>query len=161
MSKEVATNLEYTPKQVIGMLRTYHKDIEMRNRLIAEYTSERNETSVSAAQYGLQSVLPKGNGISNPTQRAAEHLLIKDGTIAKLQKKIDFVDTRSKRVHKNQHIVTLALRLEGHTCQYIANILEVKRTRVQNIINEIAQLMCKDDKEYRLYCAKKNIKPRY
>ena len=78
MSKEVATNLEYTPKQVIGMLRTYHKDIEMRDRLKVEYRLERNETAVSAAQYGPQSVLPKGNGISNPTQRAAEHLLIKD-----------------------------------------------------------------------------------
>lgn len=153
--------MEYTPKQVIGMLRTYHKDIEMRDRLKAEYMLERNETAVSAAQYGPQSALPKGNGISNPTQRTAEHLLIKSGTVDRLQKKIDFVDKRSKRVHKNQHIVTLALRLEGQTCQYIANILEVKRTRVQNIINEIAQLMCKDDEEYRLYCAKKNITPRY
>ncbi|MEB5628454.1 hypothetical protein [Staphylococcus capitis] len=151
--------MEYTPKEVIGMLRTYSKDVEMRDRLKREYEADRNTTSVSAAQYGIESIMPRGNGVSNPTQRAAEHLLIQDGALRRVQKKIDFVDERSKRIHKNQHIVTLVLRTEGYTCQYIANILDVKRTRVQNIINEMAQLMCKDDEEYRIYCNKKKIAP--
>ena len=152
---------EYTPKDVIGMLRTYSKDVEMRDRLTHEYEQERNTSSVGAAQYGLESVMPHGNGVSNPTQKAAEQLLLKDGALKRVQAKIDFIDERSKRVHKNQHIVTLVLRTEGYTCQYIANILNVKRTRVQNIINEMAQLMCKNDEEYRLYCAKKKITPIY
>ena len=105
--------------------------------------------------------MPHGNGVSNPTQKATEQLLLQYGALERVQAKIDFIDERSKRIHKNQHIVTLALRLEGETCQYIANIFEVKRTRVQNIINEMAQLMCKNDEEYRLYCAKKNINPIY
>lgn len=152
---------EYTPKDVIGMLRTYSKDVEMRDRLTHECEQERNTSSVGSAQYGIESTMPHGNGISNPTQKAAEQLLLKDGALKRVQAKIDFIDERSKRVHKNQHIVTLVLRTEGYTCQYIANILNVKRTRVQNIINEMAQLMCKNDEEYRLYCAKKNIKPIY
>ncbi|TXD08231.1 hypothetical protein FAF33_007045 [Staphylococcus haemolyticus] len=152
---------EYTPKDVIGMMRTYSDDIKMRDRLKREYEEERNVSSVSAAQYGIESVMPHGNGVSNPTQKAAEQLLLQYGALERVQAKIDFIDERSKRIHKNQHIVTLALRLEGETCQYIANILEVKRTRVQNIINEMAQLMCKNDEEYRLYCAKKNINPIY
>lgn len=143
------------------MLRTYSKDVEMRDRLTHECEQERNTSSVGSAQYGIESTMPHGNGISNPTQKAAEQLLLKDGALKRVQAKIDFIDERSKRVHKNQHIVTLVLRTEGYTCQYIANILNVKRTRVQNIINEMAQLMCKNDEEYRLYCAKKNIKPIY
>ena len=60
---------EYTPKDVIGMMRTYSDDIKMRDRLKREYEEERNASSVSAAQYGIESVMPHGNGVSNPTQK--------------------------------------------------------------------------------------------
>ncbi|WP_258553219.1 hypothetical protein [Staphylococcus warneri] len=152
---------EYTPKEVITMLREYKDDKQMYERLLREYEQERETASVGAAQYGLESVMPKANGVSNPTQKAAERLLIKDGTISRTKRKLDFIDERAKRIHKNQHIVTFALRTEGNTCNYIASVLEVKRTRVQNIINEIAQLMCKDEEEYRIYCEKKKINPMF
>lgn len=151
----------YTPKEVITMLREYKDDVNFYNTLMAELHEDRNVISIGAMQYGEESIMPKADNVSNPTQRAAERLLIKDGTLLRTAKKLQFVNQRSKRLHKNQHIVTFALRTQGYTCQYIAGILNVKRTRVQNIINEIAQLMCKTDEDYRIYCKKKKLTPRF
>ncbi|MCY1583331.1 hypothetical protein NW133_07290 [Staphylococcus pettenkoferi] len=151
--------MDYTPKQVITMLREYNDDLNFYRTLLKEYEEESNVSHINATQYGIESTMPHTNTISNPTQKAAERLLIQDGALKRTKDKLDFIDKRSKRIHKNQHIVTFALRTQGYTCKYIASILNVKRTRVQNIINEIAQLMCKDDEEYRLYCKKKKINP--
>ncbi|WP_433912351.1 hypothetical protein [Staphylococcus sp. LKG3-3] len=151
----------YTPKEVITMLREYQNDVDLYNTLVAEQNEDRNVISISAMQYGEESLMPKADNISNPTQKAAERLLIKDGSLQRTAKKLEFINQRSKRLHKNQHIVTFALRTQGYTCQYIAGILNVQRTRVQNIINEIAQLMCKSDEDYRIYCKKKKLTPRY
>lgn len=149
----------YTPKDVITMLREYNDDLKMYRNLLEEHEKERNTTNASASQYGLDAVMPKANGISNPTQKIAEQLLITDGALERTKNKLDFIDERAKRLHKNQHIVTFTLRIEGYTCEYIGSILNVQRTRVQNIINEIAQLMCKDEAEYKLYCAKNKLTP--
>lgn len=151
----------YTPKEVITMLREYKDDLNFYNTLMAEQNEDRNVISISAMQYGEESIMPKADSVSNPTQRAAERLLINDGSLRRAANKLDFINERSKRLHKNQHIVTFALRTQGYTCQYIAGILNVKRTRVQNIINEIAQLMCKSDEDYRIYCKKKKLTPRF
>ncbi|HDP5827258.1 TPA: hypothetical protein P6V00_001453 [Staphylococcus aureus] len=151
--------MEYTPKEVIAMLREYNENLSLYQSLKAEQNINREHINLSAAQYGEESIMPRADSISNPTQKAAERLLIQDGTLNRTLKKLQFIDERSKRIHKNQHIVTFVLRTQGHTSQYIAGVLCVSRTRVQNIINEIAQLMCKDEEEYRLYCKKKKINP--
>lgn len=149
----------YTPKQVITMLREYNENMNLYNTLMKEQEDEREVISIKAAQYGEESIMPRGNGVSNPTQQAAERLLIQDGVLKQTADKLKFIDERAQRIHKNQHIVTFTLRTQGYTCEYIGGILNVKRTRVQNIINEIAQLMCKSDEEYHLYCKKKKITP--
>lgn len=149
--------MEYTPKEIITMLREYNENLNFYRTLMAEKVNEREHITISAAQYGEESVMPSANTISNPTQKAAERLLLQDGSLQRTARKLQFIDERSKRIHKNQHIVTFALRTQGYTCEYIGGILNVKRTRVQNIINEIAQLMCKDEEEYHLYCKKKKI----
>lgn len=141
------------------MLRDYNDDLNFYNTLMAEQQQERNLITVSAMQYGEESIMPKANTISNPTQKAAERLLINDGSLNRTAKKLQFIDERSKRLHRNQQIVTFALRTQGYTCKYIGGILNVSRTRVQNIINEIAQLMCKSEEDYRIYCKKKKISP--
>ena len=151
--------MEYTPKEVITMLREYNENLNFYRTLMAEQMNEREHVTIGAAQYGEESIMPRADKISNPTHKAAERLLLQDGTLQRTARKLDFIDERSKRIHKNQHIVTFALRTQGYTCEYIGGILNVKRTRVQNIINEIAQLMCKSDEEYRLYCKKKKINP--
>lgn len=151
--------MNYTPKDIIRMLREYDEYMRTYHNLKKEQASNREHINVNAMQYGVESIMPKANVISNPTQRAAEQLLLQDGVLENTIEKIHFIDERAKRLHKNQHIVTFALRTQGHTCEYIASILSVGRTRVQNIINEMAQLMCKDEQEYRLYCKKKKIKP--
>lgn len=151
--------MSYTPKQVITMIKEYDDNIKLYNRLVREQNEDREQIGVQASKFGIESTMPHANTISNPTQKAAERLLIKDGTIERTKKKIDFIDKRSKRIHKNQHIVAIALRTQGFTSKYIGRILEVGRTRVQNIINEAAQLMCKNEEEYKLYCAKKKITP--
>ena len=151
--------MEYTPKEVITMLREYNENLDVYRSLMSEKINEREYITISAAQYGEESIMPRADTISNPTQKAAERLLLQDGTLQRIARKLEFIDERSKRIHKNQHIVTFALRTQGYTCEYIGGILNVKRTRVQNIINEIAQLMCKDEEEYRIYCKKKKINP--
>jgi len=151
--------VEYTPKEVITMLREYNENLDVYRSLMSEKINEREYITISAAQYGEESIMPRADTISNPTQKAAERLLLQDGTLQRIARKLEFIDERSKRIHKNQHIVTFALRTQGYTCEYIGGILNVKRTRVQNIINEIAQLMCKDEEEYRIYCKKKKINP--
>lgn len=151
--------MEYTPKEVITMIREYNENLNFYRTLMAEQMNDREYVTISAAQYGEESIMPRADTISNPTHKAAERLLLQDGTLQRTARKLEFIDERSKRIHKNQHIVTFALRTQGYTCEYIGGILNVKRTRVQNIINEIAQLMCKDEEEYRLYCKKKKINP--
>lgn len=151
--------MEYTPKEVITMLREYNENLNFYRTLMSEQMNEREHITIGAAQYGEESIMPRADTISNPTQKAAERLLLQDGTLQRTARKLEFIDERAKRIHKNQHIVTFALRTQGYTCEYIGGILNVKRTRVQNIINEIAQLMCKDEEEYRLYCKKKKINP--
>lgn len=151
--------MEYTPKEVITMLREYNENLNFYRTLVSEQMNEREHITIGAAQYGEESIMPRADTISNPTQKAAERLLLQDGTLQRTARKLEFIDERAKRIHKNQHIVTFALRTQGYTCEYIGGILNVKRTRVQNIINEIAQLMCKDEEEYRLYCKKKKINP--
>ena len=141
------------------MLREYNENLDVYRSLMSEKINEREYITISAAQYGEESIMPRADTISNPTQKAAERLLLQDGTLQRIARKLEFIDERSKRIHKNQHIVTFALRTQGYTCEYIGGILNVKRTRVQNIINEIAQLMCKDEEEYRIYCKKKKINP--
>lgn len=151
--------MEYTPKEVITMLREYNENLNFYRTLMSEQMNEREHITIGVAQYGEESIMPRADTISNPTQKAAERLLLQDGTLQRTARKLEFIDERAKRIHKNQHIVTFALRTQGYTCEYIGGILNVKRTRVQNIINEIAQLMCKDEEEYRLYCKKKKINP--
>lgn len=141
------------------MLREYNENLNFYRTLMSEQMNEREHITIGAAQYGEESIMPRADTISNPTQKAAERLLLQDGTLQRTARKLEFIDERAKRIHKNQHIVTFALRTQGYTCEYIGGILNVKRTRVQNIINEIAQLMCKDEEEYRLYCKKKKINP--
>lgn len=151
--------MSYKPKEVITMIKDYEENVRLYNRLMREQNEDREQIGVQASKFGIESTMPHANTISNPTQKAAERLLIKEGMIERTKKKIDFIDKRSKRIHKNQHIVTIALRTQGFTSAHIGRILDVSRTRVQNIVNEVAQLMCKNEEEYKLYCAKKNITP--
>lgn len=151
--------MEYTPKEVITMLREYNENLNFYRTLMSEQMNEREHITIGAAQYGEESIMPRADTISNPTQKAAERLLLQDGTLQRTARKLEFIDERAKRIHKSQHIVTFALRTQGYTCEYIGGILNVKRTRVQNIINEIAQLMCKSEEDYRIYCKKKKITP--
>ena len=146
----------YEPKQVINMLKTYNDDVHTLQCLVEEYNNG-VETGAGAMAYGEDAMMPKGNGVSDPTFKKAKQLMRSNNVIQNLEQKIAFVDNNSYKLHKDQHIIVFALRIQGHTCQYIADTVSVKRTRVQNIINEIAQIMCKSDEEYKQYKQKHDI----
>lgn len=148
--------LIYEPKQVINMLKTYNDDVHTLKCLVEEY-NDSMEPGAGAMAYGNDAMMPKGNGVSDPTFRKAKRLMKNNNVIHNLEQKIAFIDNNAYKLHKDQHIIVFALRIQGHTCQYIAGTLRVQRTRVQNIINEIAQVMCKSDEEYKQYKEKHDI----
>lgn len=148
--------LIYEPKQVINMLKTYNDDVHTLHCLVEEY-NDSMEPGASAMAYGTDAMMPKGNGVSDPTFIKAKQLMKSNNVIRNLEQKIAFIDNNAYKLHKDQHIIVFALRIQGHTCQYIADTLRVKRTRVQNIINEMAQVMCKSDEEYKQYKQKHDI----
>lgn len=152
----MGARLIYEPKQVINMLKTYHDDVHTLKCLVEEY-NDSMEPGAGAMTYGTDAMMPKGNGISDPTFLKAKKLMKNNNVIHNLEQKIAFIDNNAYKLHKDQHIIVFALRIQGHTCQYIAGTLRVQRTRVQNIINEIAQVMCKSDEEYRQYKEKHDI----
>ncbi|ATH60207.1 hypothetical protein [Staphylococcus nepalensis] len=146
----------YEPKQVINMLKTYNDDVHTLKCLVEEY-NDSMEPGADAMAYGTDAIMPKGNSISDPTFKKAKRLMKNNNVIHNLEQKIAFIDNNAYKLHKDQHIIVFALRIQGHTCQYIADTLRVKRTRVQNIINEIAQVMCKSNEEYKQYKQKHDI----
>lgn len=152
----MGARLIYEPKQVINMLKTYNDDVHTLKCLVEEY-NDSMEPGADAMAYGTDAIMPKGNSISDPTFKKAKRLMKNNNVIHNLEQKIAFIDNNAYKLHKDQHIIVFALRIQGHTCQYIADTLRVKRTRVQNIINEIAQVMCKSNEEYKQYKQKHDI----
>lgn len=152
--------MEYTPSEVIGMIKTYKKDQETYERLKAEFNIGVT-TGVDAPKYGIEASMPGTNSISDPTHNMAISLMNDPQIIKNMERKIKFINDRSIRLYKDQHMQVFVLRINGYVSKHIGETIGVTRTRVQNIINEIAQLMCKSEEEYILYCNKKGIKPKF
>ncbi|MFO3693628.1 hypothetical protein [Staphylococcus felis] len=142
--------MQYNTKQVIEMLKNYKKDRETLERLTAEFDNNLT-TGEGVAQYGTNAAMPKSNKISDPTFHRAKQLLYSNNVIENMENRIKFIDESQNKLIKDNHIIVFVLRREGHTCDYIKNVLQVSRTRVHGILNEIAQVLCKDDDEYNDY----------
>lgn len=151
--------MQYTPSKVMGLMKDFKKDLEIYERVKEDFKIG-VPTGASAPKYGIEAAMPSGNGTSDPTFQTAQSLMENPKIIRDLRANIEFISERSKRIYKPQHQIVFTLRIQGCTCKYIADkIGNIGVSRVSNILNEIAQLMCKSDEEYKLYCKKNKITP--
>lgn len=149
--------MQYSPKQVIGMLRTYNDDKKTIERLFA--TQENiHTTGEGVAQYGTDAAMPKANNVSDPTFQRARDLLLSNNVIRNLQNRVEFIESNQHKLIKDKHIIVFVLRIQGHTCEYIGKTLHVSRPHVHNYINEIAQIFCMTEDEYKEYQRKQLVK---
>lgn len=149
--------MQYSPKQVIGMLRTYNDDKKTIERLFA--TQENiHTTGEGVAQYGTDATMPKANNVSDPTFQRARDLLLSNNVIRNLQNRVEFIESNQHKLIKDKHTIVFVLRIQGHTCEYIGKTLHVSRPHVHNYINEIAQIFCMTEDEYKEYQRKQLAK---
>ncbi|MCQ9290684.1 hypothetical protein [Staphylococcus hyicus] len=149
--------MQYRPKQVIGMLKTYKDDKDTLEKLTAEFDNN-NTCGEGVAQYGTDAAMPRGNNISDPTFQRARDLLTSNNVIRNLENRVEFIESNQHKLIKDKHVIVFVLRIQGHTCDYIGQTLLVSRTQVHNYINEIAQIFCKTDEEYEEYKRKQLAK---
>ena len=149
---------DYTTKEVLTMIRGYNRDVDLLNKLLAERDSDDMRQSVGVAQYG-NTTMTFSNSFNSPTEKQALKIMADNGVIGNCKKHISFIDERSKRIYKPKHKIAFSLCINGYETMEIAEKLRIGRTGVQNILNEIAQLMAKDENEYILYCKRKKIDP--
>ena len=76
----------YEPKQVINMLKTYNDDVHTLQCLVEEYNNG-VETGAGAMAYGEDAMMPKGNGVSDPTFKKAKQLMRSNNVIQNLEQK--------------------------------------------------------------------------
>ncbi|EGQ3989913.1 hypothetical protein GC011_04915 [Staphylococcus pseudintermedius] len=142
--------MQYSPKQVINMMKRYNENKKTLARLKAIYDKEVT-TGEGVAQYGDDASMPKSKNVSDPTFKRAKQLMESNNIVANLQNKVDFIENNADKLIKDRHIIVFTLRIQGHTCEYIGDVLTTSRQTVHTTINEIAQVLCKSDEEYEAY----------
>ncbi|WP_192978090.1 hypothetical protein [Mammaliicoccus vitulinus] len=117
------------------MLKTYYKDYQAYLRLIID---KQYMDSTSISSYGDEPTTSKTNVITDPVFNIVNKRISGNIVEDKLMKRITFINENSKCVTDDKLIIVMSLRIKGLACKDIARIIGVGRTRVQNMLHEIA-----------------------
>lgn len=125
----------YDVSEILNMLKTYYKDYQAYLILIND---KQYMDSTSISSYGDEPTTSKTNVITDPVFNIVNKRISGNIVEDKLMKRITFINENSKCVTDDKLIIVMSLRIKGLACKDIARIIGVGRTRVQNMLHEIA-----------------------
>lgn len=121
-------------------LRDYH----WMTKEIARLTEELNTSNASVtAAYGIESTMPKGGDISNPTEREVIQRDRRYETKKKFEKKVTFVETYSKHIKNDREITVLNCLLDGMSVVSISQHMGFSERKVYVLKDSIVNKMMK------------------
>lgn len=132
--------MTYSTKQVLTMIKEYQKNVKAIAHLRKEYLE--SICGGNIAQYGIESTMPKAVGqTSDPVFREVTRLLKQDKVIAKFEMKVEYIQNRWDRVTDETQEIILSQVLSGTSYVYIAETMGISKTRVNQIMNDIAKIL--------------------
>lgn len=133
----------YDVSEILNMLKTYYKDYQAYIRLLNDRQSV---DSILIANYNDEPVSSKTNKINDPVYNIVNSRMSGNLVEENLKKRIAFINDHTKYVIDDKLVIVMSLRIKGLTCKDIAHIIGVGRTRVQNMLHEIALTIYQNQK---------------
>ena len=129
--------MTYSIDEIVTMIKDFKNNINVYQYLIEEEESLTNNITRKYESIGGGS----SNTVADPTFAFVNKRIKSDKVSERIYQKIKFIEDKSQFIKKDHHWITLDKRLKGYTCQEIGDLIGVGRTRVHNIIKEIATIM--------------------
>lgn len=120
--------------QVYDIIRSYHWKIKEVQRLKNELDSvESNGT----AQYGLESVMPKGSGVGRPVEAECARRERKRQRMTKYEEEIGYIIDRLDKVEDEKEQAMLDCLLDGYNVSAAGRHLGINKSAAHELYNII------------------------
>jgi DNA-binding NarL/FixJ family response regulator len=133
----VTAALKIRTYDIYDIIKGYHWMVKEIDRL----TDQLDETEFNGvAQYGIEAAMPKGgsvtpNGLDGEAQRRDK----KRNRLFEYKYKVEFINERESRIKDEKERVILDCMLDGMTLTAIAKHMNISRTQVNHLQDEIVK----------------------
>ena len=100
---------------------------------------EENFKSVGVSQYGIDAIMPRGNNISNPTERQALDNIRALEHVSKKVSDLKYINDRLYRISDERDAIIMYQLMSGKSQVEIARLLDISQSAVNQRIYRIAQ----------------------
>lgn len=135
-----ATNEQYSTEKIMDLINNYPFYISHITMMRKKYNDDVGGGNI--AQYGIESTLPKPQGSNtDPVFNEVQRLTKMDKELSRIERKARYIQNRWDRITDERLAIVFNLRLSGTTYQDIADALDVSKSRVSQMMNEICELL--------------------
>lgn len=130
-----------TKKEIANILRDYHwmtNEIARQRGLLVD--AGENLT----AQYGIQMVMPKGSGTSDPIYIEVQRRVKKTKRVERLEKKVKYIQDRVYLIENEREKTVLDCLMDGMSMIKISRHMGLSERHIYGLRDSIAETMMKN-----------------
>lgn len=126
----------YTIDRVVKIIKYYNDNLRYTQTILEDALQ-----SVGVAQYGIESVMPKASGTSNPVEKQVIRSIKANQTVADKLTDMKYIQDRLYRIDDERDAIIIYSMMSGKNQQEVATMLDISRQSVNDRLKNIARTL--------------------